>query len=153
MYRFMFSINNINNGALKGTKAMPSKDSTSDGTSSFSLGRQTYVNSYSESNNTILQTKKWIGGNRDASVVTRKKSNNEIALGSLNAIQPNNLLSFTTYKDVNTVNDALTRVRGGGAVVPKKVINSPHKLNVPVSSFSPVGNKAVYGIKKPFLYH
>lgn len=153
MYRFMFSINNINNGALQGIKAMPNKDSTSDNTSSFSMGRQVYINSYSESNNNILQTKKWIGGNRDASVVTKRRSDYETAIGSLNASQPNNLLSFTTYKDVNTVNNALTRVRAGGAVVPKKVINSVHKLNVSVSSYSPVGNKNVYGIKTPVLYH
>ena len=46
MYRFMFSIQNINNAALLASKAMPQKDSTSDNTSSFEMGRQTYINTY-----------------------------------------------------------------------------------------------------------
>lgn len=39
-------IQDINNAVLKGNKAMPIKDSTSDGTSSFVMGRMDYVRAY-----------------------------------------------------------------------------------------------------------
>lgn len=63
--------------------------------------------------------KKWIGGNRDASQVARNRRVNAVGNGSFNAGgQP---FSFKTNRDVNVTRDALTRVRGGGYVVPKKI--------------------------------
>ena len=119
MYKMMFSINNINNGALSATKAMPQKDTTSDNNSSFELARKTYVETYTGENNVtkINNDKKWYG-NRDASQVTRNRRNNQVGVGSLNAA--NTTMSFTTFKDTNVVNDALCRVRGGGATAPAK---------------------------------
>jgi len=151
MFRMMLSLNDINNGALNGIKAMPQKDSTSDSDSTFAMGRQKFVNTYSTDTLTIPQQnqKKWIGGNRDASQVAVNRKNTQIGTGSLNASV--NLMSFTTYKDINTVNNALTRVRAGGYMVPPKV--RANLNNAPTPSFSPVGTKSHYGIKIPTLYH
>ena len=44
MYRMMFSLQSMNNGALAGDKAMPQKDSTSDNASSFQMGRKIFKN-------------------------------------------------------------------------------------------------------------
>jgi hypothetical protein len=38
----MFSINDINNGTLTAINAMPQKDITSDGNSSFEMGRKVF---------------------------------------------------------------------------------------------------------------
>lgn len=151
MFRMMLSLHEMNNGALNGIKAMPQKDSTSDGHSTFAMGRQRFVNTYSTDTPTIPQQnhKKWIGGNRDASQVAVNRKNTQIGTGSVNA--SGNLMSFTTYKDVNTVNNALTRVRAGGYMVPPKV--RANLNNAPTPSFSPVGVKTHYGVKIPTLYH
>ena len=151
MFRFMITPQNINNGALTGQKAMPQKDSTSDGESSFSLGRQTYIGTYPSTPSTVQQRyeKKWYG-NRDASQVTTNRRIKEIGSGSLNA--SNGLLSFTTYKDVNTINNALTRVRAGGSVAPPK--KNANKNNAPTPTFSPaIPTVNIRGIKYPVLYH
>jgi hypothetical protein len=151
MFRMMLSLHDMHNGALNGIKAMPQKDSTSDGHSTFAMGRQRFVNTYSTDIPTNQQytQKKWIGGNRDASQVAVNRKNTQIGTGSVNA--SGDLMSFTTYKDINTVNNALTRVRAGGYMVPPKV--RANKNNAPTPSFSPVGIKSHYGIKIPTLYH
>ena len=149
MYRQMFSINIINNGVLSGAKVMPQKDSTSDNTTSFAAGRHVY----SETNTSNVATKKkWIGGNRDASQVTSNSRNNQIGSGSFNA--SGNLMGFTTYKDVNTVNDALRRVRAGGAVAPAKKAANTHHAYTPVASYLPARPaNDIVGIKYPVLHH
>lgn len=127
MYRSMFAINNINNGTLSFQKAMPQKDSTSDGTSNFSMSRHLYVDTLSSSTATSLNTvnpaKKWVGGSRDSSQVTTNRRIASVGNGSLNAAQVPT--SFTTVRDINTTSDAKTRVRAGGATVPAKVRNYP----------------------------
>ena len=147
-------LQNINNGMLKGPKVMPQKDSTSDGNSSFEMGRKTYVETYVKPvapaiTTHLSQNKKWYG-NRDASQIVANRRNTEIGLGSLNA--SGNPMSFTTFKDVNTVNNALTRVRAGGAVAPPK--KNANKNNAPTPTFLParplVNNKAM---KYPTLFH
>jgi len=151
MFRFLLTPQTINNGALIGQKAMPQKDITSDGEASFALGRQMYIHTFPTTQATVQQKyqKKWYG-NRDASQVTTNRRVNEIGAGSLNANKQ--LFSFTTYKDVNTVSDALTRVRSGGAVAPPKKIAK--RNNAPTPSFSPVVPSVnVRGIKYPVLYH
>jgi hypothetical protein len=151
MFRYLVTPQNINNGVLIGQKAMPQKDITSDGDSSFELGRQTYINTYPRTTPTIeqLQQKKWYG-NRDASQVTANRRTNQIGLGSLNA--SSGQIGFTTYKDVNTVNTALTRVRAGGAVAPAK--KAANKNNAPTPTFSPaIPMNNIRGIKYPVLYH
>jgi len=149
-----FIINDLDNGALTGVKAMPQKDSTSDSQSTFSMGRQVFSNTYTTNIPSVekFNQKKWIGGNRDASDVTTRNRNNRIGNGSLNSSGA--LISFTTYKDVNTVNDALTRVRAGGAVAPAKKGASKYNTYVPVPSFRPaIPPNDIRGIKYPTIFH
>jgi hypothetical protein len=109
----------INNGETDVIRGMPQKDSTSDGTNSFAMNRNLYTNTLPTNTPTVQQQikKKWFG-NRDASQVTRNRRVNEIGVGSLNA--NNQTMGFMSHKDPNTVNDALRRVRAGGAVAPPK---------------------------------
>jgi hypothetical protein len=152
MFRQMFAINDINNGALKTTNAMPQKDSTSDGTASFEIGRMTNRRIYTTNlpTNAEYVQKKWIGGNRDASQVIQNRRVLGIASGSKNTAS--NTLSFTTYKDVNTIYNALTRVRAGGAVANQK--KRANLNNAPTPRFSPaIPPNDIRGIKYPVLYH
>jgi hypothetical protein len=148
MFPIRFS---INNGALNSIKAMPQKDSTSDGQSSFVMGRQTYIKTMPDLTKPVQARahKKWLG-NRDASQVTANRRNAEMGIGSLNA--NSNLMAFTTYKDVNNVNDALRRVRAGGAVAPPK--KAANLNNAPTPTFSPAIPPAdIRGIKYPTMFH
>ncbi len=106
----------INNGTLTGMKAMPQKDSTSDGTSNFAQDRHVYAESLTSYTAAQWKQKKFIGGNRDASSVASRRRTNEVGNGSLNA--SGNQLSFTTTRDINVTNNALRKVRAGGAYVP-----------------------------------
>jgi len=147
MYKMFTSLQELNNGALTAVKAMPQKDSTSDGTSTFELSRATYV--HTQTSALPPANKKW-QGNRDASQVTTNRRNTSVGIGSLNA--GNRLFSFTTYKEINTVDDALRRVRAGGAVAPAKKAANPN--NAPTPGFAPAGPKKImYGIKTPVLFH
>lgn len=137
LFRFKFAVQNINNGTLNGLKAMPQKDITSDGTDNFAITRNEYVKTYPRPTMDVLSNKgmvkKWYGNstNRDASSVTADNKINEIGVGTLNANK--NAMSFTTHKDVNTVNDALRRVRAGGSVAPLK--KNWAKLKGPTPAF------------------
>jgi hypothetical protein len=134
MYRNKFAINEINNGALTAVKAMPQKDSTSDGTADFDIQRQTFMKTYQPFSAAAQQQyvqKKWIGNNRDASDVIRRRRVNSVGNGTLN---PNGVqTSFTTYRDVNVVNTALNRVRAGGAIAPPK--KNALRTNAPTPGF------------------
>lgn len=154
MFRSSLVLTNINNGALSGIKAMPQKDSTSDNTSTFSMGRHAFVNTYST--DVLTNAKKWIGGNRDASQVTTNNRNNRIGTGSVNA--NGDLMAFTTYSEKinNYVTDkALQRVRSGGAVSPVKKAFSPSQTYVPTPTYRPMTQnmKSLYGNKMPTIYH
>ena len=120
----------INNAVLGGERAMPMKDITSDGTSSFALNRMAFARRGAVEQGSSPENK-WVGGNRDASNVIAKKRIQYIANGSLNA-QPLysdvQKLSFTTKTDQNTQRDALHRTRSGGSRVPAKVT---HKYTNP----------------------
>jgi hypothetical protein len=129
----VFPLFPIQNGILHGRNAMPQKDSTSDAQNSFAMGRNQYINTLGYQTNTsiaIQNHKKWMG-NRDASQVTRNRRVNEIGVGSLNA--NNKAFAFTTTRDVNIVNDALRRTRGGGAVAPAKKNASKQSIIAPNS--------------------
>ena len=149
MYRNMLSIMDINNGMLSSVRAMPQKDSTSDGTSGFEMARRNYARTLPAQANTVAQNleKKW-SGNRDSSTVMERRKANAVGLGTLNAGQ--NPLSFTTTKDVNVTNDALTRVRAGGAVAPAK--KGANRNNAPTPTFLPAKNLGNH-LKYPVLYH
>ena len=117
-------IQNINNGALTGTKSMPQKDITSNGESQFQLGRMSYVRSHLSTPLTVNEKiQKKCYQNRDASSVIANRRNNSIGNGSLNA--SGGLFSMTTYQDNNYVNAALKRVRAGGSVAPAKKNSRP----------------------------
>lgn len=139
----------VNNGIASGQKAMPMKDSTSDGTSSFSLDRHNYSEALNVQTVSEIQHKKWIGGNRDASQVAANRRVANVGVGSLNASAGN--LKFVSNSDRSVVDNALIRVRAGGAVVPRKVAASPHIRMTP--SFASSGTKSLYGVKQPYLYH
>jgi hypothetical protein len=139
----------VNNGIASGQKAMPMKDSTSDGTASFSLYRHNYSEALNVQTVSEINNKKWIGGNRDASQVSTNRRIAQVGVGSLNASGDN--MKFVSNSDRSVVDNALTRVRAGGAVVPRKVASSPHNRKTP--SFAPSGTKSLYGIKQPYLYH
>jgi len=154
MFKMFYSIQNINNGALQSRNAMPQKDSTSDGQSSFEMARKTYLKTNGllvppVSSNPVVAGKQWYG-NRDASQVTANRRNVQVGKGSMNPTDT--LLSFTTYKVVNTTNDALRRVRAGGAVAPPKKAASTHNAITP--RYAPaLSQSAIIGIKNPYLFH
>ena len=114
MYRML---QNINNGALTGQKAMPLKDSTSSNESPFQLARHTYSESLLTTSLTEneKQQKKWFG-NRDASSVIARRKSNSVGVGSFNA--DGNTYSMTAHNDTNSADAARRRVRSGGAVAP-----------------------------------
>ena len=170
----------INNGTLKTTNAMPQKDSTSDNQSSFSMGRKAYNNSFT--NNPTINTlkpghygiggllngsrrnptvfdgtsapnqKKW-GNNRDASEIIRKNRVTSVGLGSENTA--GNSMSFESHANANTVNHALQRVRGGGAVAPPKKAHNTHNAYSPAPKSIPFNRpqKIVNGVKMPQAKH
>jgi hypothetical protein len=133
----------INNGILSTKNAMPQKDLTSDNNSSFEMNRKLFnktyypTNSFSNlqngttviersalglaNNKTIISggksilQKKWIGGNRDASQITK---NRRVHSSGSNTVGPT---SFKNVKDNNTARQALIRTRAGGYVAPPKV--------------------------------
>jgi hypothetical protein len=106
-------------------RAMPAKDINADGNSVFSMSRRRFnrVMPLSTQSNTIQQEKKWYGvSNRDASRVTESARVAEIGIGTTNSSL--NPFSFKSSAERNTRNQALTRVRAGGAVVPLKKTKS-----------------------------
>jgi len=149
----------LNNGVLSSTNAMPLKDLTSDNTESFAINRSIFQNSYIKPINlsipqvtqTMIQRqapgihhgfniqgtatvnqKKWIGGNRDSSQITKNRRVQTTGK-ILSTVGPQ---SFTNITDNNTRIDALARVRGGGYTVPPKVtqknVQPPPIIPVPV---------------------
>jgi hypothetical protein len=147
MYKMMFSLQNTNNGALSGDKAMPQKDITSDNASSFQMGRKMYIDTLPEP---IEPTKKWMPAVRDASDIARRRRIAAVGKGSIN-VSPN-VLSFTTYKDVNTTNDALRRARAGGAVAPPK--KNAQTFNPITPRYAPaVPTTTIVPNKYPTLFH
>ena len=110
----------VNNRILSGVNAMPLKNDNADNESSLSNARRSYAKSINAENYTLpeLHKKKYLG-NRDASNVMETKKRNQIGYGSKNPTgEP---LSFSSITNTNTIQNALTRVRAGGYVVPKKV--------------------------------
>jgi hypothetical protein len=151
MYKMMYSIKDMNNGTLNAIKAMPQKDSTSDNNSSFEMGRRTYAKTLPNLTQQAPQNleKKW-SGNRDASQVAANRRNKAIGVGSLNA--KNVPTSFTTHKVVNTVNDAIRRVRAGGAVAPPK--KNAMRTNGLTPTFAPaIPKNNIIGLKYNVLYN
>jgi hypothetical protein len=159
----------INNGQLKSKMAMPQKDSTSDGQSTFSMDRRVYNRTVNPnplntkltpaylgmSNGTVFdgtatqKQKQWYG-NRDASEIVRKNRIVEVGLGTLNA--RGGAMNFESKANVNTVNNALRRVRGGGAVAPAKKSHNTHNAYSPSPMNIPLvcALRIVNGYKMPY---
>ena len=119
------------------SKKMPSKSLTSDNQSSFILGRKAFFNKTYQSS-----LSENLANNVDYSSVKDKKSSinyskplenksadlriqrirlTTIGGGSSKLKDNNDQVSFVMKgSDVNFVNNALSRVRGGGSVAPKK---------------------------------
>jgi len=108
-------LHNINNGILSSKYAMPQKDLTSDGESSFAMGRQQFIHTQP-----ISLGQKWYGSssNRDSTAILQKKKISAIGNGTLNLDKKS--LSFAGHNDVNTTRDAFIRVRNLGCAVPNK---------------------------------
>jgi hypothetical protein len=128
MFKMMFSLKDTNNAVLSGVNAMPQKDITSDGTSTFAGARHEYFQTVP---NTVGANKRWFG-NRDASQVAANRRVREIGVGSMNA--SNGPMAFVAKNDRNSRIDALARVRGGGAVVPPKVRHRGGQSGVPMGT-------------------
>jgi hypothetical protein len=113
----------LNNNQLTGLGPSPIKDGSTDGTSTFEMGRRMFSTMLIQ---TPLQKngKKWLGGaNRDASQIAINRRTIEIGKGSLNmptSTDTNPTLSFTNNKDTNMIYRHLQKTRSGGAVVPPK---------------------------------
>ena len=117
MFSFMLRKNDINNSILQGQHVMPIKDSTSDGTSDFAMGRTRFFNTYNHTTTQLQQNhKKWMG-NRDSSNTTANRRVSAIG-ASLNPT--GGPLSFTSKND-NSVRQAVQRTRNSGYIVPTKV--------------------------------
>jgi len=146
----------INNGILKSKNAMPSKDITSDNNATFSLGRKLFQKTAVPTTTTktitigkmVIQRrelglgdhqsviagpattlqKRWIGGNRDSSGVTKRRGLNAIGKQELNPA--GTAVAFKNVVDNNTQRQARRRVRHAGAAAPPQ---KTHKYkNAPV---------------------
>lgn len=114
--------NDIQNGVLKTTRAMPQKDINSMCDSDFSLERLKYTDSI------IKPAKKWFG-NRDASVTTSRRKTAALGAGSIHVAPQSQRLG--THNNINVTRDALTRVRAGGCVPCAKARNRPKNAPTP----------------------
>jgi len=112
-------IQNINNGVLTSKYAMPQKDLTSNGESSFAMGRQQFRSTDTNAKKDSL-VKKWYGNSssRDSSAILQKRAIGAVGKGSLNLNGES--MSFAGHNDVNTTREALHRVRHLGCAVPAK---------------------------------
>lgn len=130
VYVFNFGLNNLNNGTLRGVKAMPLKDLNSDADSSFAADRRAYENILATDNTHPEQynQKKWIGGSRDASDVAYRR---RVAAAGASMNPSGGAFSFTSKTEKNTVINALNRCRNQGKCAPPKIAASPHHTGVP----------------------
>jgi len=154
--------NDLNNAVLSGKNAMPIKDSTSDGSTTFSMLRRRFLNTYTTAvpaqNNQQqrvsvdypsrrLSTVNFVaktGPSRvtdNSDVIARRKAA-AVGAGSMNA--SGGPMSFVSSSNPSVVADARVRARYGGSAVPKKVTqkyqfmaNPPTTMAQPVRSLYP----------------
>jgi len=153
-------LNELNNGLLKGPKAMPLKDLTSDGENSFALSRNQYIkslpNKYVPVGSKFVQTFSLSKTHPRMNIQRTYPANithNQIKLqkkwiggnrdsssvtdkiktdqiGKGSVNLQNTKMAFTNGGDSNTVRQALARVRSGGSTTPWSKI---HKYpNAPI---------------------
>jgi len=134
-------LNDINNGVLTATRAMPQKDINSMCDADFSRERLKYTES------SLLAAKKWFG-NRDASVTTSRLKTAALGAGSIQVSpQPQGL---ATHNNINVTRDALARVRAGGCVPCAKARNRVGNAPTPSWPAGPLVRSAggVVGINR-----
>ena len=145
------AINGLNNAVLRGVDAMPIKDSTSDGSSTFSLFRRRFLLTNSAlpprqnnqaqrvgiSNRFTANFAAKTGPSQvtdNSNVVARRKA---AAIGQ--SMNPTGgPLSFMSSSNRSVVNDAKVRARAGGAAtVPKKVTQKYQFMATPPTTVTP----------------
>ena len=115
----MYKLRIINNAVSEALKASPMKDMSSSNESSFAMGRNIYRETHNNNKN-VHPNKKFYGmKNNDASDVIRRRRNESIGVGSLNAAQVP--FSYVSSNNVQTQNQALQRVRNKGYTVPPRM--------------------------------
>lgn len=150
--------NDLNNALLSGRNAMPIKDSTSDGSTMFSMMRNRFLNTYTTAvprqNNqqqrlaTVgypsrhLSTVNFVaktGPSRvtdNSDVIARRKAA-AVGAGSMNA--SGGPMSFVSSSNPSVVDEARVRTRYGGSAVPKKVTQKYQFMaNPPTTMAQPV---------------
>ena len=144
---------NINNGITRGKNGMPSKFASSDGGSSFAIGRSQYVNTTNTTNQTLEKlyteeqphcsyttgrriNRQCVRGGKPFNIESadqhiQKLKNLAIGKGSMPDEDTGSVsreLSFksSTASNFNTVRSAVRRCRSSGAVAPAKKNHYPH---------------------------
>lgn len=125
----------IQNGISYSQNGMPQKDRTSDGDSSFAMGRQDYKKMYSNGQSSVNTNKKWFG-NRDASQIAANRRISAIGRGTLNS--KGTPIAFETKDNINVNRDALNRVRNSGYVTTPKVRANPNNGTTPSFPIGPL---------------
>ena len=105
-----------NTGFLTGKNAMPMKFNPSNGSNLFSMNRNIF-NRTGGQKNYLLNNKPKMTNNMDSSQLTHMKKYNNI--GKVSKYNNGNI-SFSN-NNKNDVKKALSKVRSGGCVVPKKI--------------------------------
>jgi len=148
----VYVVEGLNNGQLTSKNAMPQKDSTSTGDSTFSSDRQEYAKTNEIIPNANLKQTRYMTGTAGSRNMSNSRnigfvnsalpppSGNKKWYGNRDASQvirnrrvetvgkgslnpANTPMSFMTKTDINTSREALKRVRSGGACVPAKVVH------------------------------
>ena len=131
MFVFSFNLNHPNNGRLRGVKAMPAKDLTSDSDGAFASDRKAYENILATNVATPqpyqISQKKWMGRSRDSSDVSYRR---RVSAAGSSMNPSGGEFSFTSKTEKNTVINALNRCRNQGNCVPPKVRASHHYTNL-----------------------
>jgi hypothetical protein len=144
--------NDMNNAVLTGVDAMPMKDSTSDGSTTFSMMRRRFLSTYTTSAPGQNNQNQRVGiSNRftanfaaktgpsrvtdNSDVVSRRKAA-AIGAGSMNA--SGGAMSFTSSSNKSVVDDARLRARGfgGGSAVPRKVTQKYQFMATPPTTMA-----------------
>lgn len=122
----------INNSETESVMGMPQKFGVSDGGTSFSLARSSYINAHlngidnsNEVTSKLPKQGKPITSQSSGQHIQQKK-NNAIGRGTTN--QSGSIMSFAN-KDSNLVKSKLARSRSSGCVPPPKIAANPLNLS------------------------
>jgi len=115
----MISPNPLNNAESNVPKGMPLKDSTSDGSSRFSMRRMLFVRGIDLKETENL---KWYGNSADTSRrAVNGHLNHRLNFPKTVFNAEGTPTSFTTNNSINVQRQAVQRTRNGGSTVPPKV--------------------------------